>query len=145
MKLLLVRQWIHVWCCLVYFYGRLHLAVECSTLSDGCSIQHVPWFDSESIFMSVYGGLWDFTQREGGPRIPRSILPCSGGCRTNFAHFHCEGGHAPGVDFGYIFMRQSTNFPMKVDSDPDGELPDDWQSLFLPQFAAFFRTPSAWT
>ena len=84
--------------------------------------------------------------REGGPRIPRSILPCPGGCRTNFTHFHCEGGHAPEVDFGYTFMRQSPVafgrishiFQMKVDSDPAGELPDDWQSRFLPHFAAFF-------
>ena len=28
----MVRQWIHVWCFLVYFYGPLHLAFDCSTL-----------------------------------------------------------------------------------------------------------------
>ena len=73
--------------------------------------------------------------REGGPRILilRSIPSCPGGCRTNFTHFHCEGGHAPEVNSGYTLMRQSTVasgrfshiFRMKVDSDPDGELPDD--------------------
>ena len=36
--------------------------------------------------------------REGGPRIPRSILPCPGGSRTNFTHSHYEGGHAPEFD-----------------------------------------------
>ena len=63
----------------------------------------------------------------------RSILPCPGGCRTNFTHFHCGGGLALEVDSGYTFMLQSTIdyiFLMKVDSDPDGELPHDWQLGF---------------
>ena len=34
---------------------------------------------------------------------------------------------------------------MKVDSDPDGELPDGWQSLVFAAFCGIFRTPSAWT
>ena len=50
-------------------------------------------------------------------------------------------------------MRQSTVasgrishiFPMKVDSDSDGELPDDWQSRVFDAFCGIFRAPSAWT
>ena len=44
--------------------------------------------------------------------VPYSSLSgstaCPGGCRTNFAHFHGEGGLAPEVDSGYTLMRQST-------------------------------------
>ena len=78
--------------------------------------------------MSVYGGL-------GGvfTHCVRVDLGSRGRfcLRTNFTHFHCDGGDAPKVDFGYMFMIQSTIdfgrisriFSLKVYSDPDGLVP----------------------
>ena len=56
-----------------------------------------PW---SRLFVGPHGGLGisRISLREGGPRIPRSILPFPGGCRTNFTLFLCEGGHTPEVD-----------------------------------------------
>ena len=106
-------------------------------------------------WIHIYVSFWRLggfhALREGGPRILilRPIPSCPGGSWTNFSFSPGEGGHASEVDSGYTFMRQSTVafgrishiFPMKVDSDPVGEHPDDWRRRVFAAFCGIFRTP----
>ena len=81
--------------------------------------------------------------REGGSRIPRSILPCPCGCGTIFTHFHCEGG--PFTRQSTIeFIRISHIFPIKRTRILTASSRMNGRVGFLPHFAAFFG-PSAWT
>ena len=77
-RLRLVRQWIHVWRCLVYFYGPLHLAVNCSTLF--VPEEYNTWiflgddFRMDAVFSSLLGSTVDtylcqFTEVCGRSRI----------------------------------------------------------------------------
>ena len=95
--------------------------------------------------MSVYGGLWDFThcvKVDFGSRGRFCLVPVAVGrishtlivkvdtLLRSISDTRSRVSQST-IDVGRI----SHILPMNLDSDPDGELPDGWQSRV---FAAFF-------
>ena len=153
-QLRLVRQWIHVWRCLVCFCGALYLAATRLMLVLPEEHRHCFFWETTSgffLYSTLLGSTVDtyFCQStEAWGFHAFRCVKVDLGSRGRFclvlvavgriSHIFNEGGHAHASIYGRI----SHIFPMMVDSDPDGELADEWQSRV---FCFIFRTPSAWT